>query len=73
MVWLIQNSRHCETEAIQFKPDELICASQGAHGALLDFEELNRELLETFRLKYETIAASQAPSAGQPGTDSAEP
>ena len=56
MVFLIQNTQYRDTEAIQLKLDELIRATQGAHNALLDLEELEDEALEAFRKKYETLA-----------------
>jgi len=75
MVFLIQNSQNRDTEAIQIKLDELIRATQGAHNALLDLEELSEESLDAFRLKYETLAAAarQALSKGQQDTNSPEP
>lgn len=56
MVFLIQNSQNRDTEAIQIKLDELIRATQGAHNALLDLEELNEEELDAFRSRYEAMA-----------------
>ena len=58
MVFLIQNSQNRDTEAIQIKLDELIRATQGAHNALLDLEELNEESLDAFRTRYGALAAS---------------
>lgn len=57
MVFLIQNTQNRDTEAIQVKLDELIRATQGAHTALLDLEELEEEELDAFRVKYEALAA----------------
>ncbi len=57
MVFLIQNTQNRDTEAIQIKLDELIRATQGAHNALLDLEELEDESLDVFRSKYEALAA----------------
>ncbi len=58
MVFLIQNTQNRDTEAIQIKLDELIRATQGAHNALLDMEELEEESLDTFRSKYQALAAA---------------
>jgi low affinity Fe/Cu permease len=56
MVFLIQSTQNRDTEAIQIKLDELIRATQGAHNALLDLEELDDEGLDRFRAKYEALA-----------------
>lgn len=56
MVFLIQNTQNRDTEAIQLKLDELIRATQGAHNALLDLEELEQENLHAFKNKYLTLA-----------------
>jgi low affinity Fe/Cu permease len=56
MVFLIQSTQNRDTEAIQIKLDELIRATQGAHNALLDLEELEEHELDAFRAKYEALA-----------------
>jgi low affinity Fe/Cu permease len=56
MVFLIQNTQNRDTEAIQLKLDELIRATQGAHNAMLDLEELDDEALEAARVRYQTLA-----------------
>ena len=56
MVFLIQNTQNRDTEAIQLKLDELIRATQGAHNALLDLEELEDDTLDAFRAKYQALA-----------------
>ena len=56
MVFLIQNTQNRDTEAIQVKLDELIRATQGAHNALLDLEELEEEHLDGFRKRYQDMA-----------------
>jgi low affinity Fe/Cu permease len=56
MVFLIQNTQIRDTEAIQLKLDELIRATQGAHNALLDLEELEQENLSVFKAKYQALA-----------------
>ncbi|MBM4197056.1 MAG: low affinity iron permease family protein [Gammaproteobacteria bacterium] len=58
IVFLIQNTQNRDTEAIQVKLDELIRATQGAHNALLDLEELEEERLEDFRRRYQALAAA---------------
>jgi low affinity Fe/Cu permease len=58
MVFLIQNTQNRDTEAIQVKLDELIRATQGAHNALLDLEELEEEKLDAFRKKYQKLAGA---------------
>ncbi len=57
MVFLIQNTQNRDTQAMQVKLDELIRATQGAHNALMDLEELDERTLDAFRLKYEELAA----------------
>jgi low affinity Fe/Cu permease len=56
MVFLIQNTQIRDTEAIQLKLDELIRATQGAHNALLDLEELEQESLGMFKARYQALA-----------------
>ncbi len=75
MVFLIQNTQNRDTEAIQIKLDELIRATQGAHNALLDLEELEQENLDTFRAKYQFLAsaARRELQRGMPDTGTPEP
>ena len=56
MVFLIQNTQNRDTEAIQVKLDELIRATQGAHNALLDLEDLEEDQLDQFKRRYEALA-----------------
>jgi low affinity Fe/Cu permease len=56
MVFLIQNTQNRDTAAIQVKLDELIRATEGAHNALLDLEEMEEEDLEQVRRDYEDLA-----------------
>jgi low affinity Fe/Cu permease len=58
MVFLIQNTQNRDTEAMQVKLDELIRATKGAHNVLLDLEELDEEILESFRRRYQSLASS---------------
>jgi low affinity Fe/Cu permease len=74
MVFLIQNTQNRDAEAIHIKLDELIRATQGAHNALLDLEELEEIELNRIRDRY-THLAEQARSGlqqGQVDTGSAE-
>ena len=75
MVFLIQNTQNRDTEAIQVKLDELIRATQGAHNALLDLEELEEGHLDQFRAKYQALAseARNALAHGVDDTGSPEP
>ena len=56
MVFLIQNTQNRDTEAIQVKLDELIRATQGAHNALLDLEDLEEDTLDAFKARYQVLA-----------------
>jgi low affinity Fe/Cu permease len=71
MVFAIQNTQNRQTDALQIKLDELIRATQGAHNALLDLEELEDTQLKTFRDGYTTLAhqAREDLKRGLPDTD----
>lgn len=56
MVFLIQNTQNRESAAVKLKLDELIRATQGAHNALLDLEELTEQQMEARRTRYEHLA-----------------
>jgi low affinity Fe/Cu permease len=73
MVFLIQNTQNRDTEAIQVKLDELIRATQGAHNALLDLEELEEDELDAFRVKYEALAAEARARLMRGGKDTDSP
>jgi low affinity Fe/Cu permease len=75
MVFLIQNTQNRDTQAIQIKLDELIRATQGAHNALLDLEELEESALDGFRSKYEALASEARAelNRGEKDTGSPEP
>ena len=74
MVFLIQNTQNRDTAAIQLKLDELIRATQGAHNALLDLEEIDEERLEAYRASYSRRAAlaREKLKSGELDTDSPE-
>jgi len=75
MVFLIQNTQNRDTEALHIKLDELIRATQGAHNALLDLEELTQEELDEFRQRYLALAqgARERRARGERDTDTPEP
>ncbi|OAI50526.1 hypothetical protein AYO46_09955 [Betaproteobacteria bacterium SCGC AG-212-J23] len=57
MVFVIQNTQNRDTAAIQIKLDELIRATQGAHNAILDLEQLDERQLAEYLRRYEELAA----------------
>lgn len=75
MVFVIQNTQNRQSDALQLKLDELIRATQGAHNALLDLEELEEDQLLEFRDRYITLArrARAELARGQQDTDTREP
>jgi low affinity Fe/Cu permease len=73
MVFLIQNTQNRDTEAIQIKLDELIRATQGAHNALMDLEELEEETLDAFRRKYQLLASRARANLANGSTDTGTP
>lgn len=73
MVFLIQNTQNRDTAAIQLKLDELIRATEGAHNALLDLEELDERQLEAFRRNYEALAAAARVRLGKGERDTDTP
>src|SRR5688500_4092320 len=56
MVFLIQSTQNRDSEAIQVKLDELIRATEGAHTALLDLEELEEAELDRVHSNYKELA-----------------
>jgi low affinity Fe/Cu permease len=57
MVFLIQNTQNRDSRALQLKLDELIRATEGAHNAVLDLEELAEKDLDRIRKLYCALAA----------------
>ena len=57
MVFVIQNTQNRDTAAIQIKLDEIIRATEGAHNAVLDLEQLDEEQLQLYLRRYEELAA----------------
>ena len=58
MVFIIQNTQNRDTAAMHIKLDELIRATQGAHNAVLDLEELEEDELRRYLKRYEELAAA---------------
>jgi low affinity Fe/Cu permease len=60
---------------LHIKLDELIRATEGAHNALLDLEELTQDELDVFRQRYMAIAqrAREGRSQGERDTGTPEP
>jgi low affinity Fe/Cu permease len=73
MVFLIQNTQNRDTVAIQLKLDELIRATNGAHNALLDLEELDETALESFRSRFEALARDARQGQREGRTDTGTP
>lgn len=73
MVFLIQNTQNRDTEAIQVKLDELIRATKGAHNALLDLEDLEEEMLDSFKEKYRALAMAARTQLESGGQDTGTP
>jgi low affinity Fe/Cu permease len=72
MVFLIQSTQNRDTEALHIKLDELIRATQGAHNAMLDMEEMEEEKLDEVRERYETIAKGARQNGNGNDTDTPE-
>jgi low affinity Fe/Cu permease len=56
MVFLIQNAQNRDNQAIQLKLDELIRASEWAHNALLDVEEITEPELDRIKRNFGQLA-----------------
>ena len=74
MVFVIQNTQNRDTAAIQIKLDELIRATQGAHNAILDLEQLDEAQLAAYLKRYEALAAAARARllSGKLDTDASE-
>lgn len=71
MVFLIQHTQNRDSEAMQVKVDELIRATEGAHNALLDIEDLDEKEQDRLRSAYAKLAdeARKANRRGKGDTD----
>jgi low affinity Fe/Cu permease len=56
MVFVIQNSQNRDTLAIQIKLDELIRSHKGAHGSIVNIEQLPEAELRRLHKEYEELA-----------------
>ena len=73
MVFLIQNTQNRDSEALQVKLDELIRATEGAHNALLDLEELEDHELDRIRQTYSGLAKKARENLLQGVVDTGRP
>lgn len=73
MVFVIQSTQNRDTAAIQVKLDELLRATQGAHNALLDLEELEEASLDSFRGRYQALAVAARAELEQGRRDTGTP
>jgi low affinity Fe/Cu permease len=73
MVFLIQNTQNRDAEAVQVKLDELIRATEGAHNALLDLEELEEHELGRIRKNYGQLAKRAREELLKGGLDTGRP
>ena len=70
MVFLIQSTQNCDTDAMQIKLDELIRALKPANNRLLALEELDEETLADLRRQFDELARKARMSGGpQAGGD----
>jgi len=73
MVFLIQNTQNRDSEAVHIKLDELIRATEKAHNAFLDLEELTEGELDEIRSHYEDLAKTARKSLKQGLKDTGSP
>jgi len=73
MVFIIQNSQNKDTTAIQLKLDELIRATDGAHNALMNLEELSDNELKRIRDRYLHLAIKAQESLRKGEVDTNKP
>ena len=69
IVFILQHTQNRDSAAMQLKLDELIRASEHAHNATLDLEELTQDELEVLRDRYEKLAEKAREALRQGGGD----
>jgi len=65
MVFLIQNTQNCDTDAMQIKLDELIRALEPANNRMLALEELDEETLNDLRRQFDEMARKARDNGGK--------
>lgn len=73
MVFLIQATQNRDSEALQVKIDELIRATEGAHNALLDLEDVEEDQLDKLRVAYARLASAARKGRKQGVVDTDRP
>lgn len=73
MVFVIQNTQNRDTQALQLKLDELIRATQNAHTALMDIEELEDHELAHIKTAYRDLARDGRKKLMEGGKDTGVP
>ncbi len=71
MVFLIQNSQHRDSSALQLKVDELLRAVRGAQNAFINLEELTEDDLLRIKERYAALAAQARRKSGLPSSPDA--
>jgi low affinity Fe/Cu permease len=64
MVFLIQSTQNCDTDAMQIKLDELIRALKPANNRLLALEELDEATLADLRRQFDELARKARKAKG---------
>ncbi len=59
MVFLIQNTQHRDTQAIQLKLDELLRVNEAARDALINLEDLNEDELVALKATFKQLRAAR--------------
>jgi low affinity Fe/Cu permease len=73
VVFLVQNTQNRDSAAIQLKLDELIRATNGAHNAFLDLEELTEREINRIRDHYEALARQSREDLSRGKVDTGTP